>query len=388
MSDRTPHLTARLQGLGTTVFAEMAALAIAHDAVNLGQGFPDFGPPPAVADAAVAAIRAGHNQYAPGIGLPGLRSAVAEHQRRFRGLDVDPDTEVTVTAGATEAMCAALNALLDTGDEVVLFEPFYDAYRAGARMAGAVERAVALRPPDYTFAVADLEAAVTARTRVLVLNSPHNPTGKVFDRDELAAIARVCVDRDLVAVTDEVYEHLVYDGVHVPLASLPGMAERTITISSAAKTFSVTGWKVGWACAPPPLTAAVRTAKQWMTFTNATPFQHAVEVALGLPDAFFTELRDGYRARRDRLRAGLADLGLTVGPVGGAYYVTVDVGPLGVDDDVAFCRMLPEQVGVAAVPCSSFFADPAAGRGLVRFAFCKTDAQIDESLARLARLPR
>ena len=386
MSRRSPHLTARLQGLGTTVFAEMSALALAHGAVNLGQGFPDFDAPPAVADAAVEAIRAGHNQYAPGIGLPALRTAIAEHQRRFWGLEFDPDEEVTVTAGATEGMCAALQALLDTGDEVVLFEPFYDAYRAGVRMAGGVERAVPLRRPDFAFSAAELDAAITSRTRAVVVNSPHNPTGKVFSRAELEAVARACVDHDLVAITDEVYEHLVYVGEHVPLATMPGMRDRTITISSAAKTFSVTGWKVGWACAPPPLTAALRAAKQWMTYTNGTPFQHAVTVALGLPDAYFTDLRAGYRSRRDRLSGGLAGLGLAVGEVGGTYYVTVDVSPLGYEDDVAFCRMLPERAGVAAVPCSSFFAEPSRGRGLVRFAFCKTDALIDEGIARLHAL--
>ncbi|HVL98939.1 MAG TPA: aminotransferase class I/II-fold pyridoxal phosphate-dependent enzyme [Egibacteraceae bacterium] len=387
MSHRQPHLTARLQGLGTTVFAEMSQLAVTHEAVNLGQGFPDFDPPPDVADAAVAAIRAGHNQYAPGIGLPALRAAVADHQGRFSGLVYDPATEVTVTAGATEAMCATLQALLDTGDEALLFQPFYDAYRACTRMAGGVERAVTLRPPDFAFSEADLEAAVTPRTRVIVVNTPHNPTGKVFTADELASIARLCVERDLVAVTDEVYEHLVYDGEHVALASLPGMRERTVTISSAAKTFSVTGWKVGWVCAAPALTSAVRQAKQWMTYTNATPFQHAVVTALGFPDAFYTDLRDGYRARRDRLHAGLAALGFTAYPARGAYYVTADVRPLGYDDDAAFCRMLPEAVGVAAVPCSAFFTDPSPGRGLVRFAFCKTDELIDEGLARLRRLP-
>ena len=383
---RTPHLTARLQGLGTTIFTEMSQLAMAHDAVNLGQGFPDFDAPPAVADAAVAAIREGHNQYAPGTGLPSLRAAVAVHQRRFHGLDFDPDTEVTVTAGATEAMCATLQALLDTGDEVVLFEPFYDAYRAGARMAGATERVVTLRPPDFSFAAADLEAAVTPRTRLVVVNTPHNPTGKVFTRTELEAVARVCVDHDLVAVTDEVYGHLVYDGEHVALAGLPGMRERTVTISSAAKTFSVTGWKIGWVCAPPALTDAVRAAKQWMTFTNGTPFQHAIVVALGLPEEFFAELRAGYRARRDRLHAGLHALGFAAFPAAGAYYVTADVRPAGHDDDMAFCRMLPGEVGVAAVPCSAFYTDPARGRGLVRFAFCKTDALIDEGLTRLGRL--
>lgn len=383
---RVSHCSARLQGFDITIFAQMSRLAMAHDAVNLGQGFPDFDAPAPVKDAAVAAIGDGHNQYAPGIGLPALRTAVAAHQQRFWGLDYDPDSEVTITAGATEAMFAALHGLLDAGDEVVLFEPFYDAYRAAVRMAGAVELAVPLRPPTFSFEPADLHAVVGPRTRALVLNSPHNPTGAVVDRDSLEAIAEVCVAHDLVAITDEVYQHLVYDGEHVPLASLPGMRERTVTISSAAKTFSVTGWKVGWACAPAELTVALRAAKNWTTFTNATPFQHAIVTALGLPDEFFTDLLAGYRARRDRLARGLADLGAQVFWPVGAYYVIVDVRSLGFDDDISFCQSAPADIGVAAVPCSVFYTDPRRGRGLVRFAFCKTDALIDEGLARLARL--
>lgn len=383
MSERVPHLTSRLQGFGTTVFAEMTALATAHEAVNLGQGFPDIDPPQAVTDAAVAAIRAGHNQYAPGIGVPALRTAIGAHRERFHGQAYDPDTEITVTAGATEAMCAALQSLCEVGDDVVLFEPAYDAYLAGTRMAGAVPRVVTLRPPDFRVDADELAAAVGPRTRAVVVNSPHNPTGAVFDDAELEAIAAVCRDHDLLAITDEVYEHLVYSGPHRSLANRDGMRDRTVVISSAAKTFSATGWKVGWVCAPPPLTAAVRTAKQFMTFTNATPFQHAIAEGLALDDDFFTALAASHRERRDQLAAGLAEAGFTVMDSHGSYFVLADVRALGFDDDVAFCRALPAEVGVAAVPCSGFYLDPRRGRGLVRFAFCKRPEAIEEGVKRL-----
>lgn len=383
MSDRLPHLTSRLQGFGTTVFAEMTALATAHDAVNLGQGFPDVDPPESVTEAAIAAIRAGHNQYAPGSGVPALRTAIAAHRERFHGQAYDPDTEITVTAGATEAVCAALQALCEVGDDVVVFEPAYDAYLAGTRMAGAVPRPVTLRPPDFRVDADELAAAVGPRTRAVVVNSPHNPTGAVFDEAELDAIAAVCRDHDLLAITDEVYEHLAFTGPHQSLASREGMRERTVVISSAAKTFSATGWKVGWVCAPPPLTTAVRTAKQFMTFTNATPFQHAVAEGLALDDDFFTALAAAHRERRDQLMAGLTESGFAVMDSHGSYFVITDVRPLGYDDDVAFCRELPAKVGVAAVPCSGLYLEPRRGRGLVRFAFCKRAEAIDEAVTRL-----
>jgi N-succinyldiaminopimelate aminotransferase len=385
---RQPHLTARLQGIGTTIFSTMSALATEHDAVNLGQGFPDDAGPAEVHEAAARAIAEGHNQYAPGPGIPALREAVAAHQARFWGLALDPDDEVTVCAGATEGMAAAILALCDVGDEVVLFEPWYDAYRADVAMAGARHTSVGLRAPDFALDVDALRAAVTDRTRLVVLNSPHNPTGKVFDDDELAAIAQVCVDHDLLAVTDEPYEHLVYDGHHRPLATLPGMRERTVTISSAAKTFAVTGWKVGWMCAPPDLTAAVRASKQWLTFANATPLQHGVAAGLGLPDDYFVGLADAYRRRRDRLCEGLADVGFDVRPSAGTYFVTVDVRDLGEEDGMAFCERLPKEVGVAAIPEVVFHDDVEAGRPLVRFAFCKTEGLLDEGLRRLRALGR
>jgi N-succinyldiaminopimelate aminotransferase len=383
---RLPYLSSRLQGFGTTIFAEMTQLATDHDAVNLGQGFPDFEPLDAIKDAAMRAIQAGHNQYAPGIGIPVLRRAIADHQQRHWGLAFDPDREVTVAAGATEAICATLQAVCETGDEVVLFEPYYDSYRASIAMAGAVERVVTLRPLDWAYDPADLEAAVTPKTRAVLVNSPHNPTGKVFGRAELEHIAGICVERDLLAITDEVYEHLVFDGTHMPLAGLPGMRDRTVTISSAGKTYSVTGWKIGWICAHPALTAAVRTAKQFMTFTNGTPFQHAIAEALALDDGYFRSFVSGYRTRRDRLCAGLAEAGFTVCVPQGTYFATVDIRPLGFDDDVEFCRMLPRKAGVAAIPHSVFYVDARRGRHLVRFAFCKTDSVLEEGIARLRRL--
>jgi N-succinyldiaminopimelate aminotransferase len=354
MTGREPFLASRLQGFGTTIFAEMSALAARTGAINLGQGFPDTDGPPEVAEAAVAAIRAGHNQYPPGPGIPELRAAVAEHQKRFWSLDVDPETEVLVTAGATEALAAALLALCEVGDEVLTFEPTYDSYRAGAAMAGATLRVVTLQPPDYHVDLDALARAVTPRTRLVMLNSPHNPTGKVFTDDELAAVARLCVEHDLIAVTDEVYEHIVFEGAHRPLASLPGMAARTLTVSSAGKTFSFTGWKVGWACGPAALVAAVRTAKQFLTYVNGAPFQHAVVTGLGLDDAYFEGLRADLAGKRDLLCEGLAAAGFTVFRPRGTYFVTADIRPLGTDDGVAFCRSLPERCGVVAVPNAVF----------------------------------
>jgi N-succinyldiaminopimelate aminotransferase len=391
---RVPHLVSRLQGFGTTIFSEMTALAQAHEAVNLGQGFPDEDPPREVVDAAVAALRAGHHQYAPGPGVPPLRAAIAAHQHRFHGLTYDPDTEVTVTFGATEAVAAALLALCEVGDEVIVFEPTYDAYGAVLAMAGAVPVPVPLRPAgdvlDGAFRpdLAALEAAVGPRTRLVLVNSPHNPTGTVLLPDELDRLAALCVEHDLVAVTDEVYEHLVYDGSHVPLATRPGMRERTVTISSAGKTFSCTGWKIGWACAPPPLTSAVRTTKQFLSFAGGTPLQHAVAEALALPEDVHDRSRASLRRRRDLLHDGLQDLGLAAVLPAGGYFVTADVAALGFDDGEAFCRWAPEAIGVAAVPVSAFVRDPAPVRSLVRFAFCKRDEVLHEGLARLAVAPQ
>jgi N-succinyldiaminopimelate aminotransferase len=387
-SARQPHLTSRLQGFGTTVFAEMTRLAVQHHAINLGQGFPDFDGPDFVKRAAIEAIEAGHNQYCRTHGIPPLNAAIAAHQQRFRGLTYDPDDEVTVYSGATEAIFVALQALCEVGDEVILFEPFYDSYRASVAAAGATAWVVTLESPDFSFDPAALEAAIGPKTRLVLLNTPHNPTGKVFTRIELEQIADLCRRHDLIAVTDEVYEHLVFEGEHVSLASLPGMRERTVVISSAGKTFSFTGWKVGWTCAPPALSRALRTAHQFVTFCTATPFQHAVARALAAPDEYFGTFVAEYRARRDRLCRGLADVGFGVLAPAGTYFVMTDIRPLGYTDDVEFCRMLPERVGVAAIPPTSFYLHAEKGRHLVRWAFCKSDATIDAALERLATLRR
>ncbi len=381
-----PLLTSRLQGFGTSVFAEYTRLANEHRAVNLGQGFPDFDGPEFVKEAAVAAIRGGHNQYEPMIGVPAMTRAVAEHQRRFYGLEYDPAREVTVYAGATEAIFVSLQVLLEAGDELIVFEPYYDSYPAGAAMAGATLRAVTLRAPEFGFDRSELRAAITPRTRAVLLNSPNNPSGKVFAPAELDEIAALCRERDLLAITDEVYEHLVFEGAHVPLAARPGMRERTVTISSTGKTFSLTGWKIGYTCAPPALTDALRMVHQFVTFTIASPFQHAMAAALTTGDEYFRRLCADYRSRRDRLCAGLRDAGFAVRAPDGTYFALADIRPLGYEDGEKFCRELPGRVGVAAIPASAFYEHPAAGRHLVRFAFCKKDETLDEGLRRLGRL--
>jgi len=385
----TDPLVSRMRPFGTTIFAEMSALAARTGAVNLGQGFPDFDGPPEMLEAAARAIRDGRNQYPPGPGIPELRQAVAAHQRRFHGLTYDPDTEVVVSAGATEAITAAVLALCEAGDEVVVLDPTYDSYAAAAALAGAVLRPVPLRPGDDGRFTVDAEAAAAAfgpRTRLLLLNSPHNPTGAVLSRDELALLAGLCREHGALAVTDEVYEHLVLDGEHVPLAGLPGMRERTVQVSSAGKTFSCTGWKIGWACGPAPLVSALTRVKQYLTYTNGAPFQPAVALALGLPDGYFDGFAADMRAKRDRLSAGLAAAGFGVLRSAGTYFLAGDVRPLGADDGLAFCRSLPGRCGVVAVPMQVFHADPAAGRHLVRFTFGKRDESLDEGIARLSRL--
>lgn len=381
-----PPLARRLRPFGTSIFAEMTQLAVAHGAVNLGQGFPDFDGPEFARAAAVEAIREGCNQYARSAGTLELTRAVAEHQRRFYGLEYDPGSEVTICAGATETIAATLLGLLEPGDEVLVCEPAYDSYLAVIALAGAVARVVPLRPPGFALDAAALEAAVGPRTRAVIVNSPHNPTGRVFDLDELLALAGVARRHDLVALSDEVYEHLVFEGRHVPLASLPGMRERTVTISSSGKTFSLTGWKIGWACAPAPLSAAVRAAHQFLTFTNGTPFQHAIAEALAAPDGFYATLCEEYRARRQRLCEGLAEAGFDVLAPAGTYFALADARPLGFEDGAALCRELPARVGVAAIPVSAFCQDPAPARHLLRFAFCKRDETLDEGLRRLRRL--
>ncbi|MCU1494009.1 MAG: aminotransferase [Acidimicrobiaceae bacterium] len=388
VTTRAPYLNSRLQGYTTTIFAEMSALAVATKSINLGQGFPDTDGPAEIRQWAVDALLAGHNQYPPGKGIPELRNAVADHQRHFYGLEYDPEDEVLVTAGATEAVAATLLALCEVGDDVVMFEPFYDSYAACTAMAGANRRVVPLRRPGWSFDPADLEAAITPRTRLVMVNTPHNPTGKVFTREELELIARTCIEHDLLAVTDEVYEHLVYEGEHVPLASIPGMRERTVTISSAGKTFSFTGWKIGWACAPAPLIAAVRTVKQFLTYVSGTPFQYAVASALDAGERYVSNVADSLRSRRDLLCEGLGAIGFDAIRPSGAYFVTTDVRPLGYEDGVDFCMMLPERCGVVAIPSSVFYDDPEAGRPLVRWTFCKRREVLEEALGRLQVLAR
>ncbi|MFB6889376.1 pyridoxal phosphate-dependent aminotransferase [Kitasatospora sp. NPDC056327] len=382
-----PLLNRRLAGLGTTIFAEMSALATATGSINLGQGFPDTDGPEEVREAAVRALREGHgNQYPPGPGVPELRTAIAGHRQRFYGLTHDPDTEVLVTAGATEAIAAALLALLEPGDEVIALEPFYDSYAACIAMAGAVRVPLTLRAPSFRPDLDELRDLVTPRTRLLLLNSPHNPTGLVLTPAELAAVAELAVERDLLVVTDEVYEHLVFDGAHHPIAALPGMRGRTVSISSAGKTFSFTGWKVGWVTGTPELVSAVRTAKQYLTYVSAGPFQYAVAEALRLPDAYFDGFRADLLRKRDLLADGLAAAGFRVFRPEGTYFVTADITPLGETDGIEFCRTLPQRCGVVAIPNAVFYDNTDAGRSLVRFTFCKQDAVLTEAVDRLARL--
>jgi len=383
-----PYLTSKLQGFGTTIFGEMSALALATNSVNLGQGFPDTDGPREVLDAAIDAINSGQNQYPPAIGVPSLREAIAEHQQRFYGLTFDPVTEVLVTAGSSEGLASALLALLDTGDEVITFEPMFDIYQACIAMAGGQVKAITLRPPTYGFDIDEVRAAITPRTKIILVNSPHNPTGKVFNREELQAIADVAIEHDLIVITDEVYEHLTFDGLeHIPLSALPGMRERTLTASSGGKTFNTTGWKVGWLVGPAALVSAARTAKQYLTFVSSGPFQPAIAVGLRLPDPFFAGIAADLQAKRDRLCAGLTEAGFEVYLPQGTYFVTVDIRGLRPDGDgMAFCRELPKLCSVVAVPNQVFYTDQRRGQHLVRFAFSKRLEVLDEAVSRLKTL--
>jgi len=387
-SQREPYLTSKLQGFGTTIFAEMSGIAVATDSINLGQGFPDTDAPREILDAAIAAINGGLNQYPPGPGMPVLRNAIAAHQQRFYGLEYDPESEVLVTVGATEALAGALLGMLDTGDEVVVFDPMFDSYAPCIAMAGGVVKPVLLRPPNYTFDPTEFLAAVTPRTKLILLNTPHNPTGRVFTSVEMQFIADVAIERDLIVITDEVYEHLVFDDKqHIAMASLPGMRKRTLSISSGGKTFNTTGWKIGWLCGPAQLVQAARTAKQFLTYVGGGPFQPAIALGLGLPDLFFQGVASGLQAQRDRLLPGLVAAGFTVMPTSGTYFVTVDIRPLQPDGDgMAFCRALPHHCRVVAIPNEVLYAEKAAGRHLVRFAFCKRMEVLDEAVARLRTL--
>ncbi|MEV0113553.1 pyridoxal phosphate-dependent aminotransferase [Streptomyces sp. NPDC050844] len=390
-----PLLNRRLAEFGTTIFAEMSALAVKTGAINLGQGFPDTDGPEEIREAAVRALRDGRgNQYPPGPGIPELRTAIAEHQRRTYALSYDPDREVLVTAGATEAIAASLLALVEPGDEVIALEPYYDSYAASIALAGGKRVPVTLRPDAaegrFRLDLDELRDAITPRTRLLLLNTPHNPTGTVLTRDELTQIAALAVERDLLVITDEVYEHLVFDDgdgtTHIPLASFPGMRERTVTIGSAGKTFSFTGWKVGWVTSTPELVTAVRSAKQFLTYVASGPFQYAIAEALALPDTYFSTFREDMRAKRDLLGAGLTAAGFDVYRPAGTYFITTDIRPLGESDGFAFCRSLPERIGVVAIPNAVFYDHRDAGAPFVRFAFCKKDEVLAEAVSRLKSL--
>jgi N-succinyldiaminopimelate aminotransferase len=394
---RTDFLTTKLEGFGTSIFAEMSALAVATGAINLGQGFPDTDGHASVIAAATEAMHTGKgNQYPPGPGIPELRAAIADHQRAYYDIEANPDGEVLVTAGATEAITAALLAVLDTGDECILFQPFYDSYPAGVAMAGARVVPVTLHPyrdpatseGSFKLDLGELRAAITPKTKMLIVNSPHNPTGTVFTPEEMAGIAAIAIEHDLIVISDEAYEHLTFDGVdHMPLCTYPGMWERTITVGSAGKTLSFTGWKIGWATGPEPLITAVRTAKQFLTYVSGGPFQYAVAHGLRtLGPEYFSGFAAELQTKRDRLAAGLSQVGFEVYQPKGTYFITTDVAGLGVTDALAFCRQLPHLCGVVAVPNSVFYATPGVGTTQVRFAFCKRFDVIDTAVDRLSGL--
>jgi N-succinyldiaminopimelate aminotransferase len=368
----------------TTIFTTMTALAESTGAINLGQGFPDEDGPAAIVDAAVDALRAGHNQYAPLPGIPALRSAVAAHQRRCYGIELDPESEVQVTFGATEALASALLALVSPGDEVAMLDPSYDSYAAVVSLAGGVPRPIRLEPPSWRVTAAAVAEAISHRTRVLLVNSPHNPTGRVLSAEELDVLAAACREHDVIALTDEVYEHLVYDGEHIPIATLPDMASRTITVSSLGKTHSFTGWKIGWASGPAELIATLRGVKQFLTFAGGTPLQHAAAVALESVSDEPRTLAASLAEKRDLLSAGLRTAGFEVFPTAGTYFLTADAKPLGFDDAVTLCERLPLEAGVVAIPTSAFTADPVdRTRSLVRFAFCKKREVLEDAVKRL-----
>lgn len=376
----------RLDPFGETIFTTITALAVEHDAINLGQGFPNFDGPDFVKDAATAAMARGENQYPRSFGVGPLVEAIADRFTRDTGLPADPYAHVTVTSGCTEALASTFLGLIEPGDEVVLIEPTYDAYRPDVALAGGVARFVTLRAPDFRLEPDELRAAFSDRTRAIVVNTPHNPTGRVFTREELESVAALCREYDVIAITDEVYEHMVFDGDHVSLATLDGMWDRTVTLSSLGKSFSLTGWKVGWAVAPEHLTAGVRAAHQFLTFTTASPLQHGAAAALLAPDSYYNDLAAAYRSRRDLLAAGLSDLGFEVFMPAGTYFMLADHTPFGFSDDVAFVRHLIETTGVAAIPPSAFYHRPADGASLVRFAFCKDEDTLAAAIDRLSKL--
>ncbi|MDG2200363.1 MAG: aminotransferase class I/II-fold pyridoxal phosphate-dependent enzyme [Phycisphaerales bacterium] len=382
-----PDSTAtRLARFGESVFSEISRLAVQHAAVNLGQGFPDFDGPDFVKDAALEAMHAGHNQYGPMAGIPPLRQTIADRFQDETGLVVDPDHWITVTNGCTGAIASTLVGLTNPGDEVIIMEPYYDSYPACLAMTDAIPRFLTLRPPAFDLDMDSLRALINDRTRFILINTPHNPCGKVFSEAELDAIAALAIEHDLIVIMDEVYDQLVFEGEHVYMASRPGMADRTISLRSLGKTFSLTGWKIGWAIAPPHLTAGIRAAHQFFTFSVATPLQHATVAALEAPDSYFEQFLSDYRARRDMLCEALDDVGFGVYVPAGTYFVLADHTAFGFPDDVAFCRHLVSEIGVAAIPPSAFYSNHAEARSLVRFAFCKTRPVLKAAIERLQRL--
>ena len=386
MGEVNPYLITRMQDHQFSIFAEMSILAAETNAINLGQGFPDTDGPEKVTEVAIQAIRDGRNQYPPDKGIEQLRTAVAEHQRRFYSQIVDPE-DVVISTGAAESLSAATLALVSPGDEVVLFEPYFDLYASCISLAGGIRKTVTLREPDYSFDIDELAKQVTSRTRFILLNTPHNPTGKVFSLDEMQEIAQIAIDNDVLVVTDEVYEHMTYDGrEHIPIATLPGMAERTLTVSSAGKSFGLTGWKIGWCHGPTEIAKAVHTVKQNLTFASGAPFQPAIAAALALDDGYFEELAADLCAKRDLISDGLSDIGFEVFPAFGTYYVTADVKPLGYEDGMSFCLDIPKRCGVVAVPTEVFYDHPTAGKSIVRFAYCKQLDVLNEAIEKLSVL--
>lgn len=373
----------RLEKFKTTIFTQMSQLAIKHGAINLGQGFPNFDGPEFVKAAAIQAINDGKNQYARGYGVPDFNSAVAERFKKDTGLVVDPEKEVTVTSGCTEAIAATILGLINPGDEVILFAPFYDSYEATLSMAGAKIKAITLRPPDFAVPLDELKSIISKNTRALLINTPHNPTGKMFTREELDEIASLCIENDVLVFSDEVYDKLAFEMDHISMASLPGMYERTVTMNSLGKTFSLTGWKIGWAVAPPHLSWGVRQAHSYLTFATSTPMQYAAATALRAPDSYYEELKKDYMAKKEILVEGLKAAGFKVFPSSGTYFVVVDHTPFGQKDDVAFCEYLIKEVGVVAIPTSAFYLNPEDGKDLVRFTFCKDEATLRAAVLRM-----
>lgn len=380
---RPVQVAKRLEKFKTTIFTQMSMLAIKHGAINLGQGFPNFDGPEFVKEAAIQAIKDGKNQYARGYGVPDLNSAVAERFKNDTGLVVDPEKEVTVTSGCTEAIAATILGLINPEDEVILFAPFYDSYEATLSMAGAKIKCITLRPPDFSIPIDELKSAVTKNTRAILMNTPHNPTGKMFTRDELNSIASLCIENDVIVFSDEVYDKLAFEMDHISIASLPGMYERTVTLNSLGKTFSLTGWKIGWAIAPPHLTWGVRQAHSYLTFATSTPMQHAAAVALKTSDAYYEELKRDYLAKKKILEEGLKSVGFTVYPSSGTYFIIVDHTPFGLEDDISFCEYLIKEVGVVAIPTSVFYLNKEDGKNLVRFTFCKDEGTLRSAVERM-----